>query len=91
VKRSREARVGSTMAETTRKASSSVALCSELEMPEQELTRRAMYDLVWSRPITKVAEDFGISDVALTRFVTSIGPHAPARAIARQLGHADTR
>lgn len=32
-------------------------------MPEQELTRRAMYDLVWSRPMTNVAEDFGISDV----------------------------
>jgi hypothetical protein len=34
-------------------------------MPEQELTRRAMYDLVWSRPMTNVAEDLGISDVAL--------------------------
>src|SRR5215475_2277319 len=38
---------------------------SEFEMPEQELTRRAMYDLVWSRPMTKVAEDLGISDVGL--------------------------
>ena len=36
-------------------------------MPEQELTRRAMYDLVWSRPMTKVAEDLGISDVALKK------------------------
>ena len=26
-----------------------------------------MYDLVWSRPMTKVAEDFGISDVALKK------------------------
>jgi hypothetical protein len=34
-------------------------------MPEQEITRRAMYDLVWSRPMTKVAEDLGISNVAL--------------------------
>ena len=49
------------------KASCSVALLSELEMPEQELTRRAMYDLVWSRPMTKVAEDLGISDVALKK------------------------
>lgn len=36
-------------------------------MPEQELTRRAMYELVWSRPMTKVAEDLGISDVALKK------------------------
>lgn len=36
-------------------------------MPEQELTRRAMYDLVWSRLMTKVAEDLGISDVGLKK------------------------
>jgi hypothetical protein len=36
-------------------------------MPEQELTRRAMYDLVWSRPMTKAAEDLGISDVGLKK------------------------
>lgn len=36
-------------------------------MPEQELTRRALYDLVWSRPVTKVAEGLGISDVALKK------------------------
>jgi hypothetical protein len=36
-------------------------------MPEQELTRRAMYDLVWSRPMTKVAEDLEMSDVALKK------------------------
>jgi hypothetical protein len=48
-------------------ASCSVALLSELEMPEQELIRRAIYDLVWSRPMTKVAEDLGTSDVALKK------------------------
>jgi hypothetical protein len=40
---------------------------SQAQMPEQELTRRAMYDLVWSRPMTKVAEDLEISDVALKK------------------------
>lgn len=40
---------------------------SRPKMPEQELTRRAMYDLVWSRPMTKVAEDLRISDVALKK------------------------
>jgi hypothetical protein len=51
------------------------------EMPEHELTRRAMYDLVWSWPMIRVAEDLGLSDVALKRFVTSIGSHAPARVL----------
>jgi hypothetical protein len=36
-------------------------------MPEQDLTRRAIYDLVWSRPMTKVANELGISDVALKK------------------------
>lgn len=36
-------------------------------MAEQDLTRRALYDLVWSRPMTKVAEEFGISDVGLKK------------------------
>jgi hypothetical protein len=53
--------------DTLGKMSYSVALFSDLEMPEQRLTRRAMYDLVWSRPMTKVAADFGISDVALKK------------------------
>ena len=40
--------------------------CS-MAMPQTELTRQTMYDLVWSKPMTKVAEDFGISGVALKK------------------------
>jgi hypothetical protein len=36
-------------------------------MPPVELTRRALCDLVWSKPMTKIAEEFGISDVALKK------------------------
>src|SRR5438309_638670 len=36
-------------------------------MAPMEVTRRAMYDLVWSKPMTKVAEEFGVSDVALKK------------------------
>ncbi|MDD3182739.1 MAG: hypothetical protein PHD48_08060 [Alphaproteobacteria bacterium] len=32
---------------------------------KQVFTRKDLYDLVWSKPMTKVAEDFGLSDVAL--------------------------
>jgi hypothetical protein len=48
-------------------------------MPEQELTRRAMYDLVWSRPMTKVAEDLGISDVALKKICDKHRVPTPSR------------
>ena len=48
-------------------------------MPEQELTRRAMYDLVWSRPMTKVAEDLGISDVALKKICDRHRVPTPSR------------
>jgi hypothetical protein len=49
------------------------------KMPEPELTRRAMYDLVWSRPLTSVAEDFGISDVALKKICTKHRVPTPPR------------
>ncbi len=48
-------------------------------MPEHELTRRAMYDLVWSQPVTKVAEGFGISDVALKKICDRHRVPTPAR------------
>jgi hypothetical protein len=53
-------------------------------MLEQELTRLAMYDLVWSGPMTKVAEDLGISDVALKKIC---GKHR-VPALAQVLGEA---
>lgn len=36
-------------------------------MAPLEFTRRAMYDRVWSKPMSKVATEFGISDVALKK------------------------
>lgn len=48
-------------------------------MPLQELTRRAMYDLVWSRPMIKVAEELGISDVALKKICEKHRVPSPPR------------
>ena len=31
----------------------------------RQLTRQELYDLVWAKPMTKVAAEFGISDVGL--------------------------
>ena len=48
-------------------------------MPVQQLTRRVIYDLVWARPMTKVAEDFGISDVALKKLCDKHRVPTPSR------------
>jgi hypothetical protein len=48
-------------------------------MPPDQLTRRAMYDLVWSKPMTKVAEEFGISDVALKKICDRHRVPTPSR------------
>jgi hypothetical protein len=44
-----------------------------------ELTRRAIYDLVWSKPMTQVAQDFGISDVALKKICIRHRVPSPVR------------
>jgi hypothetical protein len=48
-------------------------------MPQIELTRWAMYNLVWSKPMTQVAQDFGISDVALKKICTRHRVPSPVR------------
>lgn len=43
------------------------------------LTRRELYDLVWDRPMTKVAAEFQISDVALKKICVKHRVPAPGR------------
>ena len=31
------------------------------------ITRQALYEAVWAQPITKLAKDFGVSDVGLAK------------------------
>jgi biotin operon repressor len=40
------------------------------ETPQKELTREELYEKVWSTPGTKLAEELGISDVAITKRCT---------------------
>jgi hypothetical protein len=42
-------------------------------------TRRAIYELVWSNPMSKVAPDFGISDVALKKICDKHRVPSPPR------------
>ena len=38
-----------------------------MQRNEQTFTRRELYDLVWSKPILKLAEEFGLSDRGLAK------------------------
>ncbi|MFA7428582.1 MAG: hypothetical protein WCZ23_00325 [Rhodospirillaceae bacterium] len=44
-----------------------------------ETTRRELYDLIWARPMTKVAAELGISDVALHKICDKHRIPAPGR------------
>jgi hypothetical protein len=43
------------------------------------LTRQSLYDLVWSTPMSTLAKDFGISDVALAKRCRAIDVPVPPR------------
>jgi hypothetical protein len=44
-----------------------------------EITRQALYDLVWSTPMTKLAKEYGISDVALAKICKKLNVPYPWR------------
>src|SRR5579859_5818578 len=48
-------------------------------MAETILTRRVLYDLVWSKPMIKVAEELGLSDVGLKKVCTKHRVPTPTR------------
>lgn len=43
------------------------------------LSREDLYELVWSKPVTDLAKDFGISDVALAKRCKRLGIPVPGR------------
>ena len=47
------------------------------------LTRQSLYELVWSKPMTTLAKEFGISDVALAkrcyRYRSTVAPSQRTR------------
>ncbi len=48
-------------------------------MAEHSLTRRMLYDLVWSKPMTKAAEQLGLSDVGLKKICARYRVPSPGR------------
>jgi hypothetical protein len=48
-------------------------------MDKIKITREHLYDLVWSKPMTHIAKDYGISDVAVRKICKKLNipmPHA---------------
>jgi hypothetical protein len=45
----------------------------------RQLSHRDLYELVWARPVTKIATDFGISDVALHKICKKHRVPVPGR------------
>ncbi|HEX2164095.1 MAG TPA: hypothetical protein VHM02_09120, partial [Thermoanaerobaculia bacterium] len=43
------------------------------------LKREGLYELVWSRPVSSVAQDYGLSDVALAKICRRMGIPLPGR------------
>ena len=45
-------------------------------MKEKVLTRKELYDLVWSKPLTTLSKEFAISDVGLRKICIKIQIHS---------------
>lgn len=45
----------------------------------RQLSRQELYELVWARPVTQIAEEFGLSDVALHKICKKHRVPVPAR------------
>jgi hypothetical protein len=56
-----------------------VAVIVEAESKPITLSREDLYELAWSKPITSLAQDFGISDVALAKRCRRLGIPIPGR------------
>jgi hypothetical protein len=51
----------------------------EEESKPIRLSREDLYELAWSKPISSLAQDFGISDVALAKRCRRLGIPIPGR------------
>jgi len=61
---------------------SGATLCA---MDTVTLTRDELYSLAWSKPMTAVAEEFGVSSVAFAKYCVKLGIPRPTRGYWQQL------
>jgi hypothetical protein len=48
-------------------------------MPQETWNREELYEKVWSRPVVKVAEEYGVSDVAIAKVCRKLKVPVPGR------------
>lgn len=53
--------------------------------PATEVSRQSLYEQVWSKPMTKLARDYGISDVALAKICRKLDVPYPWRGYWRRI------
>lgn len=53
--------------------------------PPVRLTRSQLYELVWSKPMTTIAAEFGVSSVAFAKYCTKLDVPRPPRGYWQQL------
>jgi hypothetical protein len=63
----------------TESESSEVTVTVEEESKPIRLSREDLYELAWSKPLCSLAQDFGISDVALAKRCRRLGIPIPGR------------
>ncbi len=54
---------------------------------EYKISREALYELIWSRPMWKVAPEFGISGAGLAKLCRRHGIPVPERGYWARLAH----
>ena len=50
-----------------------------MKSKERQITREELYKLVWSKPITVLAKEFGMSDVGLAKVCKKLNVPKPYR------------
>ena len=63
----------------TESESSEVTVTVEEQSKPIRLSREDLYELAWSKPLSSLAQDFGISDVALAKRCRRLGIPIPGR------------
>ena len=52
-----------------------------------KLTRKELYDFVWSEPVTKIGARFGVSDVAISKICKKLNVARPPRGYGARKRH----
>lgn len=55
-------------------------------MSQESWNRKELYEKVWSKPVVKVAEEYGVSDVAIAKVCRKLSVPVPGRGLLGEEG-----